>query len=187
MICIKQLPNVITGMRIILSLTLFFLLGQLLAFAVVYFCCGISDVADGFIARRFKLETAIGAKLDSLADFIFFVTVLIVFLTSVHIENEMLSLASITAIAIIRIVNLIMTKQKFQQWGIMHTVANKVTGVVLFLAVPICILKNSIPLWLIITVGIIAIISAIEESAILITTKNYDANKKSFFVNTDHL
>lgn len=183
----KQLPNIITFTRIILSLALLLVSRQPLTFVMVYFCCGISDIADGFIARRFRLETAIGAKLDSLADFIFFAVAIFVFLTMVYIENIMLIVTVITAIAIIRIMNLIMTKQKFHQWGVLHTVANKVTGIALFLSIPLCIWLNHIPLWLIISAGVIAVISAVEESAILITSKDYNANRKGIFVHTDHL
>jgi len=37
---------------------------------VILLCINlITDILDGFIARRFNMQTAIGAKLDSLADF----------------------------------------------------------------------------------------------------------------------
>ena len=184
---IRQLPNAISGMRIVLSITLFFLIQWPLAFSVAYFFCGLSDLADGYLARRFKLETAIGAKLDSVADFVFVAAGIIIILTSVHIENKMLLLAVIILVAIIRAANLIMTKQKFRQWGVIHTVANKITGVVLFLAIPICIWTNSVPLWLITTVGIVAALSATEELAILLMLEEYDAIRKGYFARTGQL
>lgn len=45
------------------------------ALVVVIAFCGITDFLDGFIARKNGLETTIGAKLDSLGDFIFFITI----------------------------------------------------------------------------------------------------------------
>ncbi|MDR2712050.1 MAG: CDP-alcohol phosphatidyltransferase family protein [Clostridiales bacterium] len=183
----KKLPNLITGTRVILSIILLFLVRQPLAFVIVYFYCGISDFADGFIARRFKIETAIGAKLDSLADFIFFAVNLFILITMVRIGNLALVIATITAIATIRVVNLIVTKQKFSQWGIIHTVANKAAGGTLFISMPICVWLGSVPSWLIISVGIVATISAIEELLILITAEIYNANRKYFFIPKDHL
>ena len=53
-----QLPNVITLLRIAGSLGL----------------CGISDIADGWLARRLKCVTKKGALLDSLADICFVAT-----------------------------------------------------------------------------------------------------------------
>lgn len=175
----KQLPNALTGMRIILSLTLLLFIGKPLLYAVVYFCCGISDVADGFIARKFNVESRTGAKLDSLADFVFTAVNLYVLITSVHLENEITVILIITAVAVIRIANLVMTKRRFDQWGVIHTVANKAAGVVLFLSIPFCIWVSGFPVWLVIPVGAVIALSAIEEMLILITAKEYDANRKS--------
>ncbi len=177
----KHFPNAITGLRIILSLVLLLLVKQPLAYVVVYLCCGISDVADGYIARRFKLETALGAKLDSVADFIFFAVNLFLFITTISITNPILVITLVSAIALIRFANIALARRKFHQWGIVHTIANKATGLMLFLAMPVCVFLNTAPLWLSLTVCVVAAIAAIEESIILITTKTYDANRKSLF------
>jgi len=171
----------------VLSIALLFLVWQPLVFTIVYLCCGISDFADGFIARRFNAETAIGAKLDSLADFIFFAVNLIVLISLVCIENAVLVLLIVAAVAIVRGINLIVTRRKFRQWCVMHTVANKITGIALFISMPVCVWTGIIPLWLTIVVGIVAAISAVEELVILITTKTYDVNRKCFFSPTDRL
>ncbi|HGH0401081.1 TPA: CDP-alcohol phosphatidyltransferase family protein [Clostridioides difficile] len=41
-----------------------------LPFWICYFWCGISDILDGLIARKLRQQSGIGAKLDSIADFI---------------------------------------------------------------------------------------------------------------------
>ena len=178
---IKQLPNAITMLRMVLSVALLFLLRQTLALMLVYLLCGITDIADGFIARRFKLATAFGAKLDSLADFIFFVVSLFAFFTLVRIENPVLLTTVIALIAIIRAINFAVTKKKFHQWAVMHTLGNKATGVLLFFSVPICIWQNRVPLWLLLTVGFVGLLSALEELVILLTTKRYAVDSKSIF------
>ncbi|WP_330625941.1 CDP-alcohol phosphatidyltransferase family protein, partial [Clostridioides difficile] len=48
-----------------------------LPFWICYFWCGISDILDGLIARKLRQQSGIGAKLDSIADFIFAVTILV--------------------------------------------------------------------------------------------------------------
>ena len=40
-------------------------------FWVLYIVCGISDMADGWLARKLKCVTKTGALLDSLADICF--------------------------------------------------------------------------------------------------------------------
>ncbi len=164
-----------------LSVALLFLLRQTLAFMLVYLLCGITDIADGFIARRFKLATAFGAKLDSLADFIFFVVSLFAFFALVHINNIVLLVAIITTIAVIRVTNFAVTKKKFHHWSVMHTIGNKATGILLFIALPVMVWLNRVPLWLLLTVGFVGLLSALEELVILLTTKRYAVDSKSIF------
>jgi cardiolipin synthase len=65
-----NIPNTITMMRIMLVPFLAYLLlhGAYGAAIWVFLMAGISDVLDGFIARRFNLRTRLGAVLDPLAD-----------------------------------------------------------------------------------------------------------------------
>ena len=46
-------------------------LSLLRPFWIIYVLCGISDIADGWLARRLKCVTKTGALLDSLADICF--------------------------------------------------------------------------------------------------------------------
>ena len=66
-----QLPNNITISRIVLSIVLLILPISGISFLMVYFLCGLSDAIDGYLARRWKICSEMGAKLDSIADFVF--------------------------------------------------------------------------------------------------------------------
>ena len=70
----KQLSNIITLLRIAGSLGLFLSDVTNVLFWLVYALCGISDIADGWLARRLKCVTKKGALLDSLADICFVAT-----------------------------------------------------------------------------------------------------------------
>jgi CDP-diacylglycerol--glycerol-3-phosphate 3-phosphatidyltransferase len=140
--------------------------------------CGISDFADGFIARLLKANTRLGAKLDSLGDFVFFSVWLYILLNIVNIRYSAFLLICIVLIAIVRTTNFMITKVKFKQWSVMHTIGNKLTGFALFLILPICIIANSIPDWCIAIISLLALISALEETAILIKYKTYDTDRK---------
>ena len=69
-----QLPNVITLLRIAGSLGLLLSDVTGVVFWIIYGLCGISDIADGWLARRLKCVTKKGALLDSLADICFVAT-----------------------------------------------------------------------------------------------------------------
>lgn len=64
------IPNVITLYRLLMvPVILYFAIsGRENLFAVFLVINLISDIIDGYIARRFKMESEIGAKLDSFAD-----------------------------------------------------------------------------------------------------------------------
>ena len=66
----KSIPNYISFSRIIFSLTLIFVKPLSVAFYTIYIICGLSDILDGFIARKTGTTSRLGAKLDSLADII---------------------------------------------------------------------------------------------------------------------
>ncbi len=70
MLNISQLPNLITIARIALAPVLILLLKdeEYAASLAVFVLAGISDGLDGYIAKRFHLESRLGSILDPLAD-----------------------------------------------------------------------------------------------------------------------
>ncbi len=62
-----QLPNIITLLRIIGAISLLLCDVTGVVFWIIYALCGISDIADGWLARKLKCVTRTGALLDSLA------------------------------------------------------------------------------------------------------------------------
>lgn len=74
-----SIPNLITLGRVILVPIVFWLLvtGQLQAAFLVFVIAGISDAVDGFLAKRYKWETELGAYLDPIADKLLIVCIFI--------------------------------------------------------------------------------------------------------------
>ncbi|MDP4205839.1 MAG: CDP-alcohol phosphatidyltransferase family protein [Bacteroidota bacterium] len=177
----KQIPNILSCSRIVLSVVLFFLIGETTSFIIVYLLCGISDVADGYLARRLTAETRLGAKLDSLADFIFWCIALYALWIQTDVGNDLIILWGASGVVLIRMVNFLITKSKFKQWGMIHTIGNKATGLILFLLLPIYFYEGRLPGAISVSLVLIAMLSAIEESIIIIASKTYDVNRKSIF------
>lgn len=93
----KQIPNVLTTLRLLAPLIIipsFALSNFPLAFSsIVIF--SLTDAADGFIARKFKLTSELGRDLDAIADKVFSGTLLISLCTlnPVYIINLIFELA----------------------------------------------------------------------------------------------
>jgi len=77
---LRQIPNVITSLRIVLVLPIAFELlhGRLLATMALFFAAAVSDAADGFLAKRYGWHTPLGGVLDPAADKLLLATVFVV-------------------------------------------------------------------------------------------------------------
>ena len=68
---------------------------------------------------------------------------------------------------------------RFRKIGAIHTIGNKIAGVAVFLAPALfLVVAHSAVLWIAVAV---ALLTALEESAILLHTNTYDPNAKSLF------
>jgi cardiolipin synthase (CMP-forming) len=77
---LRQLPNVITSIRILLvvPIAIALLRGDLITALALFFIAAASDLADGYLAKRFGWQTVIGGILDPTADKALLATLFIV-------------------------------------------------------------------------------------------------------------
>jgi len=174
---LKNIPNSLSLLRIVLTVLLVLINNNWLLFFAIYLICGLSDVLDGYIARRYGCETYAGARLDTLADFIFFVISLTGMIRSYGLIIPDSIIIWGFVVVVIRLLNFCLTKKKFNQFGMLHTVGNKLSGVIIFFACPWAIVMGNMPLAII----IIPILSSLEEAIILFKMDNYKPNISSVF------
>ena len=124
------MANIITGMRIICSIALLFCPVFSTAFYTLYITAGISDMIDGTVARKTGTVSEFGSKLDTAADFVLVIVCLIKFIPVIHIP--MWLIIWIIVIAVIKVINLISGYVMRKELVVLHTVMNKVTGILLF-------------------------------------------------------
>jgi CDP-diacylglycerol--glycerol-3-phosphate 3-phosphatidyltransferase len=130
----KRLPNVISVLRIAGSLGLLFCDVAGWLFWVLYALCGISDMVDGWLARKLHVETKAGAVCDSVSDIVFVACCAIRLLPVLEIPVWLCIWAGV--IVFIKMVNQISAMAVFKRFCFPHTSANKLTGFLLFLTVP---------------------------------------------------
>ena len=126
-----NLANTITLFRIAVSIVLLFCPGFSPAFSALYIAAGLSDMLDGFVARKTDTVSKLGARLDTMADFVFVVVCLIKLLPILRIPAWLY--AWIGIIALIKVVNIISGLAVQKKLVAVHSVMNKATGVLLFL------------------------------------------------------
>jgi len=143
----KQLPNNITLLRIAGSLGLLLCDVTSVAYWIIYGLCGISDIADGWLARKLKCVTKKGALLDSVADICFVACCALKLLPILDLPQWLWLWAGV--IVAIKVVNQISALVMYGHCCFPHTLANKATGFLLFIALPMTV-------WSIIPIAIVA-------------------------------
>ena len=162
----KHLPNIVSALRMAGSAGLLFCPVAEWPFWVLYSLCGISDMLDGSLARRFHAETKAGAILDSVADLVFVACCAIRLLRVLEIPLWLWIWAGV--IVIIKMVNQVSALIVYKRFCFPHTLANKLTGLLLFLALPAVF-------WTVIPIAIIAVIAS------------FAAVQEGHFIRTKHI
>lgn len=173
----RYIPNLLSLARIILSLFLIFLYPMKLYFLLVYIFCGITDVLDGFIARKINATSELGSKLDSFADMIIIFVILFKFIPIMNLNLFMI--VWLICITILKSLCILVVFIRFNQFGMVHTYMNKITGSLIFIY-PILNYFTSSKFYIFI-IFIFASITAIEEILIDFTMKSLELDKKSYF------
>ena len=150
----KRIPDLLSVLRITLCLPLLLVEAMTVPFWVLYVIAGTTDMLDGFLARRWGVESKFGARLDSLADFVFVLTVGYKLFPWLKLPTTLWIMIGI--IALVKTVNAISSyvvrqriecleqreppnlfgwpsrdRQRHSQF--LHTIANKLTGFLLFI------------------------------------------------------
>ena len=131
----KHIPNIITFLRFLGAACLPLCNPSGAAFWVIYGLCGISDMIDGYLARKFNAETKAGAVLDSVADICFVACCAIRLIPVVQIPTWLWIWAAV--IVAIKVLNQVSALVVCKRFFFPHTKANKLTGFLLFIAVPL--------------------------------------------------
>ena len=124
------MANIITGIRIVFSVVLLFCPVLSPAFYIFYITAGITDMADGAVARKTGTVSEFGSRLDTIADIAFVAVCLIKLLPVLHVPVWLYIWIAI--IAFIKVANIAAGYIRRKEFISVHSVINKVTGGLLF-------------------------------------------------------
>ena len=127
----KHIANILTSFRILGSMLLLFFPVFSEVFYTLYLLCGFSDMIDGTVARKTNSVSEFGSKLDTAADLAFVAASLIKLLSAIPIPQWVWIWGG--GIAMIKIGTILWGSAFKKQFVSLHTVLNKVTGLLLFL------------------------------------------------------
>lgn len=126
-----MLPNILTYSRILFSLLLLVFPPHAPFFTIFYLLCGVTDVLDGFAARKLHTESEKGARLDSAADLVFAAVYAARILPQLAIPPWIWLWTAVIAAA--KVTGLMIAGIKTHAFRIEHSPGNQLTGLLLFL------------------------------------------------------
>lgn len=125
-------------------------------------------MADGYLARKLGCVSKTGALLDSLADLVFVVFCCFKLIPTLAFPKWLWIWGGV--IVATKVINQISALVMYKKCVFPHTVANKVTGFLLFVGVPLTVfLESIVPMAII---AVVAAFAAVQEGH-FIRTKKY--------------
>ncbi|MCR4809879.1 MAG: CDP-alcohol phosphatidyltransferase family protein [Prevotella sp.] len=159
----KHIPNILSASRIALCLPLLLVDAMTMPFWVLYVIAGTTDMLDGFLARRWGVESKFGARLDSLADFVFVVAVGYKLFPWLKLPAALWMMIGL--IALVKISNAVSAYIVRHRIAFLHTKANKLTGFLLFIGM--MTIGQSYFILIAWVIACIALFAAIQEGHLI--------------------
>lgn len=174
----SKIPNIITSLRIILSLVLLFFCHEVTPFFICIFLIAmLTDFLDGFLARKLGACSENGAMLDTVADLLLDANLIKIVFT-MRVMTQALTTWMITALcvgAISPIINFIKHKKLF----FIHSLPCKACMWAL-LGIPFAIHYGFISIYLVFTLSLISF-AMVELVILSIILNSPDPDAKSVY------
>lgn len=173
-VMVKQIPNLLTCLRIIGGFSLFFIAPMGTLFFAVYTLCAFTDALDGFLARKLNATSELGSKLDTVSDVTLYG---VAFVRLVPMLWPMLPMGiwyGAMAVVAARILIYIYAAFKFRRFAPLHTYLNKLCSAMIFLAPYILLWLGkegmTVYCWVLLAEAVAA---TVDELVIHVTKKTY--------------
>ena len=171
--------NSITLLRIVGSIGLLFPAPMSPLFLGIYTLTGLTDVLDGWLARKTGTTSDFGARLDSMADLVFYAVMLIRFFPVLREALPLHIWYAVAGVLLVRLSAYCTAAIKYHRFASLHTWLNKLTGAAVFLLPYVLVISTGVVYsW---SVCALAFAASLEELAIHLFRPDYRADRKSLF------
>jgi CDP-diacylglycerol---glycerol-3-phosphate 3-phosphatidyltransferase len=181
----RRLTDAVTVSRVPIALAMLLLPQRRAAVAWLFVVGVATDLLDGPLARRLGTDSARGARLDSGADAVFVAASAIAVVATLDAASRRIVGRAAGVVGATRLTTLLLTRQRFGTWSVVHTRLNKATGLGLATVTAIALVRRRTPLGALGAIAVLAEVAAIEELAIVVATDEYDADRASLLDRSD--
>ena len=125
--------DTITAVRMAASLILLIFPLRSAWFLAVYTLAGLTDALDGWLARKTGTASEFGARLDSMADLLFYGVLLVRLFPVMRQALPVTIWYAVAVILIVRLAAYAVAAIRYHRFASLHTWLNKLTGGAVFL------------------------------------------------------
>ena len=184
---LKTIPNMLSVSRLILipamAIPCFFINDESQArfiFLVMFILIGVTDKLDGTLARYLNQTSHLGAKLDTMADMVFYplITVWLYRFADKVVDGWWNLVYLLIGLFFTKMV---LGKIKFGEIPVFHTIGGKTFAASLFFFMIIAILYPETAAQIFPILCVIGYVNQLEEMYIFMTREKVDENIKSVF------
>jgi len=177
----KQIPNILSSSRIVFSPAMVFARSSPHCFAFIYFTVGMTDMLDGYLARKYHWESKLGVTLEMLADATYFLCAFIAIALGAKLHMTTFAWFYGAAILLCRLISVILIRLKFKVWGEMHLASMKMLGFLVLPLFPLAIYLQRIPASIVIFYLTVFAIGSLEQLVLALKLKEFDSSCKGLY------
>ena len=174
----KNIPNILTCFRIVLSIILLLFFHQInIIFLTIFSVAAITDLLDGTLARKYNVCSLLGSILDTLGDVLLYSNIF-----KLIIISNLLSPSTYIYLIIIFIISFIsplIAYFKFKKFYFIHSLSSKIAGLTIFI-IPYSIFFNFSSIYIPIVILLFSL-SSFENIIMQILLNEPDSDAKSIY------
>lgn len=169
----RLLPDLLTASRFLAAVVMLAPGTTTVGFLLCFGWCALSDVLDGWLARRLAVASVHGAHLDSAADLVHWLAVTAYLVWRTQVPTAALVVA-VLVLAVVRLTSAVTGRLRSGRWGMVHTLANKASGLLLTVWVPVAVWTDRAPPVATALVLLVAYLAAAEELMLVVRQPDLD-------------
>ncbi len=169
-------PDVLTVSRAVVAPALPFLVDRPVPFVAVLAWCAVSDVLDGALARRSGTASARGAGLDSAADVVLTLALLVSGARALGPDLPGF-VPAVAAVALVRAAGMVVCQVRHGRVVLLHSWANRAAGTLVTAGVLVVVLTGRTEV--LVAACVVAAVSAVEELVVHVVSTEPDPDRRS--------